>query len=117
MIRINNVKLSVSAGQEKLPAAAAKALRIREEEIKELRMKMGFVFQSFNLFRNMTAIQNVMEGLITARKIPEAQARETAMEMLQKIVLPNRDFVCGEVLVEDLMGAQCIATANIPAVK
>ncbi len=38
MIRINNVKLSVSAGQDKLPAAAAKALRIRPEEIKELRI-------------------------------------------------------------------------------
>ena len=50
------------------------------------------------------------------KPIPRDRTME-AVEMLQKIVLPNRDFVCGEVLVEDLMGAQCIATANIPAVK
>ncbi|MBO4919389.1 MAG: amino acid ABC transporter ATP-binding protein [Erysipelotrichaceae bacterium] len=61
-----------------------------KKEIKELRMKMGFVFQSFNLFRNMTALQNVMEGLTTARKIPKEEARETAMEMLQKVGMVDR---------------------------
>ena len=38
MIRLNNIQLSVDAGQDKLPAAAAKALRIRENEIKSLRI-------------------------------------------------------------------------------
>lgn len=64
--------------------------KITKKEIKELRMKMGFVFQSFNLFRNMTALQNVMEGLTTARKIPAAEAKETAMEMLQKVGMVDR---------------------------
>lgn len=64
--------------------------KITKKEIKELRMKMGFVFQSFNLFRNMTALQNVMEGLTTARKIPAQEARETAMEMLQKVGMVDR---------------------------
>ncbi len=64
--------------------------KITKKEIKELRMKMGFVFQSFNLFRNMTALQNVMEGLTTARKIPTAEAKETAMEMLQKVGMVDR---------------------------
>ncbi len=64
--------------------------KITKKEIKELRMKMGFVFQSFNLFRNMTALQNVMEGLTTARKIPAEEARKTAMEMLQKVGMVDR---------------------------
>ena len=64
--------------------------KITKKEIKELRMKMGFVFQSFNLFRNMTALQNVMEGLTTARKIPASEAKETAMEMLQKVGMVDR---------------------------
>ena len=38
MIRLNNLKLSVDAGQDKLPAAAAKALRIRENEIENVRI-------------------------------------------------------------------------------
>ena len=37
--------------------------QIRSKEIRQLRMKMGFVFQNYNLFRNKTAFQNVMEGL------------------------------------------------------
>ncbi|MBQ5805294.1 MAG: amino acid ABC transporter ATP-binding protein [Erysipelotrichaceae bacterium] len=64
--------------------------KITKKEIKELRMKMGFVFQSFNLFRNMTALQNVMEGLTTARKIPAEEAKVTAMEMLQKVGMVDR---------------------------
>ena len=64
--------------------------KITKKEIKELRMKMGFVFQSFNLFRNMTALQNVMEGLTTARKIPTEEAKATAMEMLQKVGMVDR---------------------------
>lgn len=48
---------------------------VSKPEIRALRMKMGFVFQGYNLFRNMTALQNVMEGLTTARKIPEAEAK------------------------------------------
>ena len=63
---------------------------ISRKEIKELRMKMGFVFQNFNLFRNMTAMQNVMEGLTTARKIPAEEAKKTAMEMLQKVGMIDR---------------------------
>ena len=43
---------------------------VTRKEIKELRMKMGFVFQGYNLFRNKTALQNVLEGLTAARKIP-----------------------------------------------
>ena len=54
---------------------------ITRKEIKELRMKMGFVFQNFNLFRNKTALQNVMEGLTVARKMPVEEARKIAMEM------------------------------------
>ena len=47
---------------------------ITKKEIRQARMKMGFVFQGFNLFRNMTALKNVMAGLTTARKVPAAEA-------------------------------------------
>ena len=54
-------------------------------------MKMGFVFQGYNLFRNMTALQNVMEGLTTARKIPEAEAKKRAREVLDKVGMSDRE--------------------------
>ena len=57
---------------------------VTRKEIKELRMKMGFVFQGYNLFRNKTALQNVLEGLTAARKISVKAAQKRAMEMLEK---------------------------------
>jgi len=59
-------------------------------EIKKLRMDMGFVFQSFNLFANMTALQNITEGLVTARGISKAEAKKIGMEMLEKVGLPDK---------------------------
>lgn len=63
---------------------------ISKKLIREFRMQMGFVFQSFNLFRNMTALQNVMAGLTVARKIPKPEAENTAWEMLKKVGLEDR---------------------------
>ncbi|MGY3743130.1 amino acid ABC transporter ATP-binding protein [Leuconostoc inhae] len=57
------------------------------EEIKQLRQKMGFVFQNFNLFANKTALENVEEGLVIGRHIPKVQAKQTALEALKKVGL------------------------------
>lgn len=54
-------------------------------EIKQIRSSMGFVFQSFNLFRNMTALKNVMEGLVVNQKIPKKEAESRALAMLDKV--------------------------------
>lgn len=64
--------------------------QVAKKEIRELRMKMGFVFQGYNLFRNMTARQNVMEGLTTARKISKEEAGRIADEMLKKVGMSDR---------------------------
>ena len=65
-------------------------VHIRKKMIREFRMHMGFVFQSFNLFRNMTALENVMEGLTTARKMSKQEAEKIAYEMLIKVGLEER---------------------------
>ena len=64
--------------------------KVKNREIRQLRMKMGFVFQNYNLFRNKTAIQNIMEGLRIARRIPAAQAKDTAVNMLEKVGMLDR---------------------------
>lgn len=64
--------------------------QVTKKEIRELRMKMGFVFQGYNLFRNMTARQNVMEGLTIARKISKEEAGRIADEMLKKVGMSDR---------------------------
>ncbi len=66
------------------------AAKATKKEIREFRMKTAFVFQNYNLFANKTAIENVMEGLVTARKIPREEAQKKAMETLGKVGMLDR---------------------------
>ena len=58
---------------------------IPRRDIARLRKKTAFVFQNYNLFRNKTALQNVTEGLIIARRMPKAQAQEIGRQALDKV--------------------------------
>ena len=49
------------------------------------RSKVGMVFQSFNLFDNMTVLDNCMVGQVKVLKKPKEQARENAMKYLEKV--------------------------------
>ncbi len=63
---------------------------ISKKDIARLRKKTAFVFQNYNLFRNKTALENVTEGLIVARKMPKAQAVEIGEQALKKVGLSDR---------------------------
>lgn len=52
--------------------------------------KMGMVFQSFNLFPHMTALQNIMESLILVDKMEKSKAKEIALDLLEKVGLKER---------------------------
>ena len=52
--------------------------------------KMGMVFQSFNLFPHMTALQNIMESLIVVDKMERSKAKEIALDLLEKVGLKER---------------------------
>ena len=60
---------------------------ITKKEIASVRKKTAFVFQNYNLFRNKTALQNVTEGLIIARKLSKKEALEKGMYALDKVGL------------------------------
>ena len=64
--------------------------RVSKKEIGRIRRKTAFVFQNFNLFLNKTALENVTEGLIVARKIPKAQAIDKGRKALGKVGLSDR---------------------------
>ena len=49
------------------------------------RSKMGMVFQSFNLFNNMTVLENCMVGQVKVLKKPKEEARENAMKYLDQV--------------------------------
>jgi len=66
---------------------------VSAKEIRNLRMKMGFVFQNYNLFSNMTACKNVMEGLTTARHVDKEKAKEIALDNLGRVGMAQKaDF-------------------------
>lgn len=66
---------------------------VSKKEIQMLRRKTGMVFQSHNLFPHMTAIQNVMEGLVTVQKEAKNKARKKAVQLLEKVGLGDKiDF-------------------------
>ena len=52
--------------------------------------EIGMVFQRFNLFQNMTALQNVMCGLVEVRRLSKKDAREQAMAFLTRVGLADR---------------------------
>ncbi|WP_430790746.1 amino acid ABC transporter ATP-binding protein [Virgibacillus flavescens] len=62
----------------------------RKKEIRELRKQTGMVFQTHNLFPHFTAAENVMEGLITVKKMKKSDAREVAQELLTKVGLAEK---------------------------
>jgi len=51
--------------------------------------EVGMVFQRFNLFQNMNALDNVMCGLVEVRRLPKAEAREQAMAFLGRVGLAD----------------------------
>lgn len=63
---------------------------ISHKEISEIRKKTGFVFQNYNLFLNKTVLENVMTGLVIARKVPQEKAKKKAIEALEKVGMADR---------------------------
>ena len=67
-----------------------------EKEIRTLpdnRKHSSMVFQSYNLFKNKTALENVMEALVVVQKKPKAEAEKVALGLLEKVgMLERKDF-------------------------
>jgi polar amino acid transport system ATP-binding protein len=61
-----------------------------ERELAPHRSEVGMVFQRFNLFQNMTALGNVMCGLVHVRQLPKREARERALELLARVGLADK---------------------------
>lgn len=67
--------------------------KLTKKDILEIRQKTAFVFQHYNLFANKTALENILEGLITARKIPKEEAIKRAEAALEKVgLLAYKDY-------------------------
>ncbi|WP_277956757.1 amino acid ABC transporter ATP-binding protein [Limosilactobacillus antri] len=75
---------------------------ISDKELDELREKMGMVFQGFNLFPNMTVIDNIKIAPIKVKGISDEEATKTAKELLTKVGLADK----ADVFPDSLSGGQ-----------
>jgi general L-amino acid transport system ATP-binding protein len=58
--------------------------------IQEVRRETGMVFQSFNLFPHLTVLDNITLAPRQVRKVPKAEAEATAMELLERVKIPDQ---------------------------
>src|SRR5262249_41276406 len=66
------------------------SVRGSSHDIRRIRLEAGMVFQQFNLFPHLTALENVMFGPIRARGRSKAEAHDIASALLQKVGLAER---------------------------
>jgi polar amino acid transport system ATP-binding protein len=63
---------------------------LREAEVARKRSEIGMVFQSFNLFPHMTALENVIEAPIQVKDVPRREAVEQGREQLERVGLSDK---------------------------
>ncbi len=71
-------------------SGSGKLVEDRERNIARQRQEIGMVFQRFNLFPHMTALQNIMEAPIRVRGTAEKEARDTAEALLERVGLGEK---------------------------
>ena len=92
-LRCLNHLEKADSGSLKLADKEYDLSKLTKKDILEIRQKTAFVFQHYNLFANKTALENILEGLIIARKIPKEEAIKRAEAALEKVgLLAYKDY-------------------------
>jgi polar amino acid transport system ATP-binding protein len=79
----------VDAGVEPSMETVANSVPIRE--VNRIRSQTGMVFQQFNLFPHMTALENVMEGPVTVKRADLEKSKDEAMDLLAQMGLEGHE--------------------------
>jgi polar amino acid transport system ATP-binding protein len=88
--KINAGRLSVDGELVGYRQVGDRLHELRESEIARRRAEIGMVFQHFNLFPHMTAIENVTCAPVYVKRVPRERARTRAVELLAKVGLPDK---------------------------
>lgn len=70
---------------------AGKAIYSDKKTLRDIRLKIGLVFQNFNLFPHMSVLQNIIEAPVKVLGIPKDEAIKTARELLKKMALETKE--------------------------
>ncbi|MFH8980680.1 amino acid ABC transporter ATP-binding protein [Streptomyces varsoviensis] len=88
--KINAGRLSVDGELVGYRQQGNKLYELKDREVAEKRRDIGMVFQRFNLFPHMTAIENVMEAPVQVKREAKAVARERAERLLDRVGLADK---------------------------
>jgi polar amino acid transport system ATP-binding protein len=88
--RVNGGRLSVDGRLIGYREEDGKLHEMHEREVAAQRRDIGMVFQRFNLFPHMTALENVMEAPVQVRGDSKAAARQQALKLLDRVGLAER---------------------------
>ncbi|MFD8984152.1 amino acid ABC transporter ATP-binding protein [Streptomyces sp. NPDC059564] len=88
--RINAGRLSVDGQLVGYKQKGDKLYELKDNEVAAQRRDIGMVFQRFNLFPHMTAIENVMEAPVMVKGESKAVARERAIKLLDRVGLGDK---------------------------
>ncbi len=87
LLRCINALETIQGGDLVVDGISAKGTAA---EIRRIRLEAGMVFQQFNLFPHLTALENVMFGPMKVRRTPKAEAERIARDLLEKVGLKER---------------------------
>ncbi|TFD79569.1 amino acid ABC transporter ATP-binding protein [Cryobacterium psychrophilum] len=88
--RIDAGRLSVDGQLVGYRERAGKLYELNENEVADQRRDIGMVFQRFNLFAHMTALQNVMLAPMDVRREQKKEVREHALQLLERVGLADQ---------------------------
>jgi polar amino acid transport system ATP-binding protein len=112
--RVDRGKITVE-GEIMVDSVNGKPRYATEETLRKIRLKLGMVFQNFNLFPHFSVLQNITEAPVHVAGIATMAAKATALELLEKIGLADK----AEAYPHQLSGGQCqrVAIARALAMK
>ena len=90
-LRTLNFLEKADAGTMQLNDISVDLHKASNKEILNVRRNTSMVFQSYNLFSNKTVIENIMEGLVTVKKMKKSEAREIAQRFLKEVGMEGYD--------------------------
>lgn len=93
LLRCLNYLVEPTEGQIIIGDVKVDALNATKKQIMELRKHTSMVFQNYNLFKNKTALENVMEALTVVHKKSKDEAKEISLKLLEKVgMIDRKDF-------------------------
>lgn len=93
LLRCLNYLAIPTEGIIKVGDAVIDAKNYTKKDVSNLRFQSAMVFQNYNLFKNKTAIENVIEAMITTRNVNKNEAMDIAISLLKKVgMIDRKDF-------------------------